>query len=82
SPIKNGKFSLSAEQGLIPGQEYLVQFRSVEVIPNTQTETDDPMKMTAESRDIIPPKYGNASKETITATKNSPNVYRFDLVNQ
>ncbi|MDR0609475.1 MAG: hypothetical protein LBG58_05150, partial [Planctomycetaceae bacterium] len=39
SPIKNGTFALSAEHGLIPGQEYLVQFQSVEEVPGTRKET-------------------------------------------
>jgi hypothetical protein len=80
SPIKNGTFSLSAEHGLIPNQEYLVQFSSVEEVPGTRTETDDPMSTKVQTRNIIPPQYGTESKETVTATKKSPNVYRFELI--
>jgi hypothetical protein len=82
SPIKNGIFSLPAEQGLIPNQEYLVQFQSVEEIPGTRKETNNPMEMTVEARDIIPPKYGDESKETVTATKSYPNKFRFDLISE
>jgi hypothetical protein len=80
SPIKNGTFSLSAEHGLIPNQEYLVQFSSVEEVSGTRTETDDPMAAKVQTRNIIPPQYGTESKETVTATKKSPNVYRFELI--
>jgi hypothetical protein len=79
SPIKNGKFSLSAEKGLIPDQTYSVQFRSVEEIPDTRKETNDPLGGDIKTRNILPPKYGVKSKETVTATKKSPNVFQFDL---
>jgi hypothetical protein len=80
APIENGKFSLPKENGLIPGQEYLVQFRSVEEVPGTQKETGNPMMPTTVStRDIIPPKYGTESKETITVEKGKKNALRFEL---
>jgi hypothetical protein len=82
SPIKNGKFSLSAEQGLIPDQTYSVQFRSVEEIPGTRKETNNSLKdrdNRVKFRSILPRRYGVESKETVTATKKSPNVFQFDL---
>ncbi|MDR2706911.1 MAG: hypothetical protein LBC02_14125 [Planctomycetaceae bacterium] len=85
SPIKNGKFALPAEKGLIPDQTYSVQFRSVEVIPETQKETKETidkrtgMDMEIQTRNILPRKYGVGSKETVTAIKKSPNVFQFDL---
>jgi hypothetical protein len=82
SPIKDGRFSISAEHGLIPDQEYLVQFRSIEEIPGTRKESDDPMETKVETRNIIPPKYGTESKETVTATKKSPNEFRFELIGE
>jgi hypothetical protein len=82
SPIKNGTFSLSAEHGLIPDQEYLVQFSSVEEVPGTRIETNNPMETKVETRNIIPSRYGIESKETVTATKKSPNVYRFELMGE
>jgi hypothetical protein len=75
--IKNGKFSLSAEHGLIPEQEYMVQFRAVEEIPGAR-KTNDPMERVP-THNLIPSKYGAKSKETVTATKKSPNVFQFDL---
>ncbi|MDR0337672.1 MAG: hypothetical protein LBI18_11335 [Planctomycetaceae bacterium] len=78
SLIQNGKFSLPAEHGLIPEQEYCVQFRAVEEIPGTR-KTNDPMEV-VQTHDIIPPKYGVKSKETVKATKKSPNVFKFDLI--
>jgi hypothetical protein len=82
SPIRNGKFSLSAEKGLIPDQTYSVQFRSVEEIPGTNKETNNPLQNRGDrvkARSILPRRYGVESKETITATKKSPNVFKFDL---
>jgi hypothetical protein len=82
SQIKNGTFSLSAEHGLIPDQVYSVQFRSVEEVPGTRKETSNPMETTVETRNLIPAKYGVDSKETVTATKKSPNVFRFELTSE
>jgi hypothetical protein len=79
SPIRNGKFSLPAEKGLIPDQTYSVQFRSVEDISSTRKETGNPMNAIPKTRSILPRKYGVESKETVTATKKSPNVFQFDL---
>ncbi|MDR2761234.1 MAG: hypothetical protein LBB88_01380 [Planctomycetaceae bacterium] len=83
--IKNGKYSLPAKQGLIPEQTYIVQFRSVEVITGKQNGTTEDKHATKEigfqTRNIIPLKYGVNSKETVTATKKSPNVFNFDLIN-
>ncbi|MDR2117111.1 MAG: hypothetical protein LBP87_12095, partial [Planctomycetaceae bacterium] len=71
---------LSAEHGLIPDQEYLVQFSSIEEIPGTRKESDDPMQTKFETRNIIPPKYAAQSKEIVTTTKKSPNMFRFELI--
>jgi hypothetical protein len=87
SPIKEGKFSLPAEHGLIPNQTYSVQFKSIEEIPdserkiNTKKETVDIKEEgTLQTRNILPRKYGVNSKETVTATKKSLNVFKFDLI--
>jgi hypothetical protein len=88
SKIKDGKFSLPAEHGLIPDQTYSVQFRSVEKIPDSEKKNDKQRKLDERSgmkmgglqtRNILPQKYGVESKETVTATKESPNVFQFDL---
>jgi hypothetical protein len=42
----------------------------------------NPMETTVGTRDIIPPKYGDESKETIMATKSYPNKFRFDLISE
>jgi hypothetical protein len=74
--IKNGRFSMTAEFGLIPGQQYAVRFSALEEIPGTR----DPMAPERWAvRDIIPPQYGSESKETITATVAKPNKLHFDL---
>ncbi|MDR1270321.1 MAG: hypothetical protein LBK82_12435 [Planctomycetaceae bacterium] len=75
--IKNGKFSLSTEHGLVPEQEYLVQFRAVEEIPGAR-KTNNPRERVP-THNLIPQKYGTKSKETVTTTKKSPNVFQFDL---
>jgi hypothetical protein len=79
SPIRNGKFSMPAEHGLIPEQTYRVQFRSVEEIPGTKKETDFTSETRTPTRSILPRQYGVESKETVTATKKSPNVFKFEL---
>jgi hypothetical protein len=85
SPIKNGKFSLPAEKGLIPDQTYSVQFRAIEEIPDTRKETTDNstgMNLVIQTRSILPRKYGAESKERVTATKKSPNVFQFELTSK
>jgi hypothetical protein len=85
SPIKNGTFSLPAKQGLIPDQTYSVLFRSIEVITDTQEETEEIKNQSGipyKTRNLIPPKYGTKSKEIVTATKKSPNVFLFKLTSK
>ena len=77
--IRQGTFSVPAEQGLLVGQEYTVRIRSVQEIPGTYVEAADPAESGPETRNIIPPQYGTASTLTVTATKKSPNVFTFDL---
>jgi hypothetical protein len=84
--IKNGTFSLPVEHGLIPEQKYSVQFRSVIRLNGTESSvnhnklTDSSgLVLVTNTRNIIPPQYGVNSKEIVTATKKSPNVFQFDL---
>jgi len=77
--IRQGTFSVPAEQGLLAGQEYTVRIRSVQEIPGTYVEADH-TESGPETRDIIPPQYGSESTLTVTATKKSPNVFQFDMV--
>jgi hypothetical protein len=81
APIKNGKFSIPAAQGLMAGQTYSVKFRSIAEIPGTKVDTGDPMASKVETRDVIPPKYGSQSKETITVEKEKK-TYSFDLTTE
>jgi hypothetical protein len=89
--IENGSFSLPAAHGLIPGQEYGVQFSSIEKIPDKQEKTParqpkkqinsstNPVEERIPTRNIIPPQYNSQSKETVTAIKKSPNIFQFHL---
>jgi len=77
--IQQGTFSLSAADGLIPEQEYIVRIKSMEVVPGTEVKPTDPMMARSDYRDIVPPKYGKASTLTFTATKKSPNVFDLDM---
>ncbi|MDR0610493.1 MAG: hypothetical protein LBG58_10320 [Planctomycetaceae bacterium] len=83
--IKNGTFSLPAKQGLIPDQTYSVHFRSIETIQGVQEEIEEIKNQTRipyKTRNLIPPKYGAKSTETVTATKKSPNVFQFNLTSE
>ena len=78
--IKQGDFSLSAADGLIPGQEYLVRIKSMEEVPGTREEKPaDAMMSKVQYRDIVPPRYGKASTLTFTATEKSPNKFQIDM---
>ncbi|MDR2643943.1 MAG: hypothetical protein LBC74_14270 [Planctomycetaceae bacterium] len=58
----------------------MVQFRAVEEIPGAR-KTNDPMERVP-THNLIPPQYGTKSKETVTATKKSPNVFNFELTSK
>lgn len=65
--IKDGKFALPAEHGLIVGQTYTVRFRAIEEVSAGQTTGNGAGQPIV--KDLIPPKWGSTSKETITAEK-------------
>ncbi|MDR0610498.1 MAG: hypothetical protein LBG58_10345 [Planctomycetaceae bacterium] len=78
APVKNGKFSIPAAQGLMAGQTYSVKFRAIVEVPETKVDTGAPMTSKVETRDLIPPKYGSQSKETLTVEKGKKH-YTFNL---
>ncbi|MDR1958798.1 MAG: hypothetical protein LBQ54_07120 [Planctomycetaceae bacterium] len=63
--IKQGKFEITAVQGLIPGQEYLVQINSPEEVPGTQIQDEIMGTIISEYSDIIPSKYNTDSKKLL-----------------
>jgi hypothetical protein len=79
SPIKDGKFSLSAEHGLIPDQTYSVRFRSIELVTGKENDPSIDPRLIGKPRNILPSKYEVNSIISVTATKKSPNVFKFDL---
>jgi hypothetical protein len=79
--IRQGKFSISKTDGLVPGLEYTVRIRSmVEVPGDSVAQSAGPMsRMQGSYRDIIPPQFGKHSTLTFTATKKSPNIFQVDM---
>ncbi|MDR1053361.1 MAG: hypothetical protein LBL39_04220 [Planctomycetaceae bacterium] len=67
--IKDGKFTLPAEHGLIDGQTYTVRFRAIEVVSTGQATNEEGIVGQSVVKDLIPPNWGSESKETITAEK-------------
>jgi hypothetical protein len=63
--IKDGQFTLPAEHGLIAGQTYTVRFRAVEEVSAGKSTGGGAGQLVM--KDLIPPKWGAASKEMITA---------------
>jgi hypothetical protein len=67
--IKDGKFTLPAEHGLIDGQTYTVRFRAIEEVSAGQANGEGGGAGQPVVKDLIPPNWGSESKETITAEK-------------
>jgi hypothetical protein len=86
--IKNGKYSIPAENGLAPGK-YKVVITSWEGGQPTPVNTDEPpgppgpggassAKFQA-PKPRIPPEYNTASKQEVEVTESGPNVFDYDI---
>ena len=63
--IQQGKFSIAAADGLIPGQEYAVRIRSMVVVPgdpDTQQPANPMSRMQGDYLDIVPPQFENTPR--------------------
>ena len=72
-----GAFTVPKENGLKPGK-YLVKMILADGKPGTGGgDAPGPAGSNLMSKDLIPPKWGSQSKETVTVTKEGPNKFDF-----
>jgi hypothetical protein len=76
--IKDGKFETTAAHGLIPSQTYTVKFFAMEEAAGEFELTPNGDRI-PKMKDVIPPKWGSQSKETITCEKGKPARFDFQL---
>lgn len=76
--IKDGKYSIAAPQGLVPG-EYLVRITCMEEVPGSRVDDPDPMKAKVEYRNVVPPEYGANSTQKVTVEKGKENKFDFNM---
>src|SRR5262249_29596955 len=76
--IKQGKYMLPAEQGLLPGKYRVVpnSLPSREVTPEEYAAGKSPL---AEPQERIPAKYNTASQEEVEVTDKGPNEFKFAI---
>jgi hypothetical protein len=76
--IINGKYSIPAPKGLVPG-EYLVRIIATEEVAGTRKTDPNNNEETAEYKDFIPPDYGSETKQKITVEKSKNNKFDFKM---
>ncbi len=76
--ITEGKYSLSAVQGLPPGQ-YIVRISSVEGGSAAPVGPPGPESMNQKGRELIPSEYNAGSKLTAEVTPSGRNEFDFEL---
>jgi hypothetical protein len=76
--IKDGKYTIAAPQGLVPG-EYTVRIRSMEEVPDSRKNTGNPIEDQPILKDIIPPEFGSKSIQKITVEKGKQNQFDFKM---
>jgi len=77
APIKEGRFSIAAAQGLPPGT-YRVRIFSADAGAGS-AQPEFPGEHTAVARDRIPPEWNTKSDKQITVTQEGPNEFPFDI---
>ncbi|MDO5553336.1 MAG: hypothetical protein Q4G68_06205 [Planctomycetia bacterium] len=74
--IKEGKYSITASEGLVPG-EYGVSLSSRQA--STPPPGVNPMQAKIESVDLVPPEFGSESKQKVTVTDSKIQTFDFHM---
>jgi hypothetical protein len=75
--ITNGKYSIPASKGLVPG-EYSVRIVASEEIPESRKRNKEGNE-DVEYRDIVPPDFGSETKQKIIVEKEKNNKFDFKM---
>jgi hypothetical protein len=76
--ITDGKYSVDAAHGLVPG-EYKVRISVMEEVSGSRVDDPDPMKAKVEYKDVTPPPFGSASTQKVTVTAGQENKFDFNM---
>ncbi|MDR2170911.1 MAG: hypothetical protein LBP59_12280 [Planctomycetaceae bacterium] len=76
--IVNGKYSIPAPKGLVPG-EYSARIVASEETPGTRKPDTNGSGEFAEYHDIVPPDFGSATKQKVTVEKGKNNKFDFNM---
>ena len=76
APITDGKFSIPADKGLMPGK-YMVRVSSAE--KTAQPSESIPGVAPPPAKDRIPPEYNENTKLTAEVTEKGPNTFDFKI---
>ncbi|MDR1493353.1 MAG: carboxypeptidase-like regulatory domain-containing protein [Planctomycetaceae bacterium] len=76
--ITDGRYSVDAAHGLVPG-EYKVRISVMEEVAGSRVDDPDPMKAKVEFRDVAPPAFGSASTQKVTVTAGRENQFDFNM---
>ncbi len=77
--ITNGKYSVPAEQGLLPGK-YVVRISSTEEAnPGAPLGPPGPEAETVQNKQLIPPEYNTQSTLTAEVTEDGDNQFDFQI---
>ncbi len=77
--IKDGKFEIGREQGLIPGQYRVVINSGQEATPPPSGEPPGPIAAADAAKEIIPAQYNAQTTLTADVKAGTPNTFPFDL---
>jgi hypothetical protein len=77
--IVNGEYDLPGEKGLFPGQYKVMITAGDGRTPANTDQPPGPSGANIISKDMIPPEYNTKSKEVVTVTDKSPNVFDYDI---
>lgn len=76
--IRDGKYSVPAPKGLVPG-EYLVRINVMEEVPGSRVDDPDPMKARVEYRNAAPPEFNTQSTQSVKVEKGKENKFDFAM---
>jgi hypothetical protein len=77
--VKNGKYSIPRDQGLLPGTYKVVISAADKARPEQDPGAPPGPTKSAPRRNRIPAEYNRATKQVVTVTKGGPNQFDFTI---
>lgn len=77
--IVNGEYDIPAASGLKPGKYKVVLSAGDGRTPANTDQPPGPTGANIISKDLIPPEYNERTKQEVTVTDKSPNVFDYDI---